>query len=290
MNIFLLIIIIFVIAAALVAALVFATKGASDITKISIPGKKWHDNPHLHDAHTMLTWLVVICWIAIPLLILLVILLIFGGLLSSATKKGGKHMMLILALLGVSGLSLAIGIVAIFAAENMRQAPADTTAGFDSTDPNYLKAYHDTIISAAVGIGAVGMVVLLGILIAVARHAAVSSRGKKEEEEEIQKQREVEGLNDIKRKSALAEIQAKEAAENEGATAPNISGEAGERAAEATEGLKNANVKGSLGGSQEIEKAARPGAAADFEFPGLNEEPSGLFSSAVSSLEREGIE
>ena len=188
MGYLVMILILLVILAAMIASLVFASKTATEITKITIGGSSYVQNSHLRDAHTMSVWLAVGGWIVVFLVFVCIIVYFFShGAAGIDKESGGKRLSpwLTFILLAVTGVTFATGILSILVAENLNQAPNDTVP-ISSIDPNYLKAYHSSIIAASVGVGVIGLIILLWILVLSAKHAAVASRVKADEEHKIQ--------------------------------------------------------------------------------------------------------
>lgn len=195
MGLFVTILIMVIIVLAMVIALGFANAAAASITKITTATGKWKDVPELRSAHSYLTWLSVAGWITIALIITgIVLFFVFGGefvegaeeaesVEKSLTKKGGKkgNFMLDAVLFLAAGITITIGIISAMAARDLRKAQGNSANGISASDDAYSKAYTDTIIAASLGIGTVGLLILVMIIHASAKHAAKTSQLKKEE-------------------------------------------------------------------------------------------------------------
>lgn len=202
MAFFVTIIILLVIVAAMITSLVFANKGAADITKIKINGKSsWKNSEELKSAHRLLTWLSVAGWITIALVIVgIIMFFVFGGEAVEGAeeakeveqpvgkKKKGSFITDVVMFLAAAA-TLTIGIMGVLAARNINAAQADTANGISPDDPAWNTAYEDTIICASIGIGTVGIIVILFIIRACAKHSAkkvkiTAEKEKKEAEKE----------------------------------------------------------------------------------------------------------
>lgn len=183
-----------IIVLALVIALGFANTSAAAIPKITTSQKSWKDVPELKSAHSYLTWLSVAGWITIALIITgIVLFFVFGGEFVEGAeeaeqvekkltkKKKGGSFMLDAVLFLAGGITITIGIISALAASNLRRAQANADNGIEAGDKYYSKAYDDAIIAASLGIGTIGLLILVMIIHASAKHAAKTSQLKKEE-------------------------------------------------------------------------------------------------------------
>lgn len=203
---FVLIILLALMIGVFIAALVFATKTASDITDIKTDTlKSYKDSPDLRSAHSMLTWVAVVGWIAIALLIVAVI---FGweaiagageeaasaeaegeageagegGEKENAEKEEGvSSIFLRLCLFLVSAASIAIGVFGILAAQKIKRAQKDTANDIDPANKAWNKAYKSAIITASLGVGVIGLIVTMWIVKTAAKKSARQNAIKRRE-------------------------------------------------------------------------------------------------------------
>ena len=141
-----------IVGAALGVSLFYVTKGAADIGG--------SDDTGLKDAHKYLTWTAVVGWICIALIIVGVVLfLIFGEEL--VLFLGGWIITGLMLL--ITAMAITVGILAAVAASKIRGSDAYKTST-DSDHDKATKGYTDTIVSASVALGTVGLLVI-GIII-----------------------------------------------------------------------------------------------------------------------------
>lgn len=196
---FVLIMILVLMIAVFVAALVFATKTASDITNIKTDSlKNYKDSPDLRSAHSMLTWVAVVGWISIALLIVAVIFgweAIFGvaeegGEAAAEEEAEGENaekeqgvssIFLRLCLFLVSAASIAIGVFGILAAQKIKNAQKVTANDIDPANKAWNQAYKSAIITASLGVGVIGLIVVMWIIKAAAKKSARQNAIKRRE-------------------------------------------------------------------------------------------------------------
>ncbi len=198
MHNFIIIALLLILVAVMIASLVFATKSASDITKITVPNSKsWKNNTNLQDAHNMLTWLAVGGWISVALILFGLVVFLFTG---GKEKINGKaNPVFIGLLLTVTGVTIAVGVLSILASQNLAKAPNNAKYPFEPGDSDhYGSARKDGILAASLSIGVIGIIVLMWIILIAARNSAKKSKEKAEEaneekaeEEEVAKNRQL---------------------------------------------------------------------------------------------------
>lgn len=188
MKIIMVAIILFVMLITFITALVFATSAAKNITDIKLQGgKSWRNNKYLQSAHSMLTWLAVGGWIALALLITgIVVYFVEGG------ELGGIGLLFKALLVAVTIMTFIIGVLGIISAEDIKKSTKDPNPPFNTTGDNsaYIKARHNSILAASLGIGVIGFIILLWIMILSAKHSAKTSAVRKEENKEKEEERE----------------------------------------------------------------------------------------------------
>jgi len=198
-----------------ITALVFATSAAKNITNIKLQGGgTWRKNKYLQSAHSMLTWLAVGGWIAVALIITaFFIFFMTGGVI------GGGGLFFKMMLVGITIMTLIVGVLGILAAEDIKKSTTDPNPPFNTVGDNsaYTKARHNSILAASLGIGVIGLTVIMWIMILSARHAAKTSGLRKElsaeeREEKAERKRikEEEQKKDLEERSAEARKRYKE--------------------------------------------------------------------------------